>query len=314
VTVTQQTDHTVQGILTPAAEPVPPEEPVRRRGVLGAVIRSPKGAAGVGMLLLVVAGAVIAAWVAPHTATATDGPPLTGPTASYWLGTDNLGRDMLVRIAVGIRVSLLVSIGATLLAAVLGGLSGLLAGFVRGRFDSVVMRWWDVVLAFPSIILAIAVAAVLGAGVWTAVIAIAVVGMPSFARLARSSTLSERTLDYVAADLAAGASRVGVLVRAVLPNVAGPLVVYFTISVPHAIVLEASLSYLGLGQQPPTPSLGGMISAGQQYMAQAPHFIVFPSIALFLIIVSILLIGQRLSDALDPSRRYRMARRPGRTR
>src|SRR5690606_30725833 len=121
-------------------------------------------------------------------------------------------------------------------------------------------------------------------------------------------TLSERTLDYVVADLAGGASRLSVLIRSVLPNVAGPLVVFITISVPHAVVLEASLSYLGLGQQPPTPSLGGMISAGQQYMSMAPHYVLFPSIAVFLVIVSILLIGQQLADAPDPSRRYRVLR------
>jgi peptide/nickel transport system permease protein len=270
-----------------------------------AMATSPKGALGIGVFVVLLLASFVLVWVSPHSANATDGTPLTGPSAEYWFGTDNLGRDLMLRVAIGIRTSLVTALSATLIAALVGWLSGMLAGYFGGKLDAIVMRLWDVVLAFPSMILAIAIGIVVGPGIKTTILAIAIIGMPSFARLARAGTLSERGLDYVTADVAAGAREYNIVTRSILPNVSGPLLAYFTISVPHAIMLEASLAYLGLGQKPPTPSLGGMISDSQRFLDQSPWFFLFPSLALFLLITSILLVGQQLSDLFDPSRRFR---------
>ena len=272
--------------------------------MLRLVLGHPTGFLGACGLAIVVVVAIFGPVVAQHDACELAGDPLTGPSSAHWLGTDNLGRDLLSRIAVGLRMSLAVAIGATVIAAVVGGALGMLAGFVGGRTDRFIMRCWDVVLAFPDIILAIAITAVLGGGMWTAVMAIAVVGMPSFARLARSATRTERNLDYVTADLVGGAGRVNILIRSVLPNVAGPLVLFLMISIPHAIILEAGLSYLGLSEQPPVPSLGAMINTARNYLVETVWFEIVPIVALFLVTVSVMLLGLRVSDALDPTRRY----------
>ena len=272
--------------------------------MLRLVLGHPTGFLGACGLAIVVVVAIFGPVVAQHDAYELAGDPLTGPSSTHWLGTDNLGRDLLSRIAVGLRMSLAVAIGATVIAAVVGGALGMLAGFVGGRTDRFIMRCWDVVLAFPDIILAIAITAVLGGGMWTAVMAIAVVGMPSFARLARSATRTERNLDYVTADLVGGAGRVNILIRSVLPNVAGPLVLFLMISIPHAIILEAGLSYLGLSEQPPVPSLGAMINTARNYLVETVWFEIVPIVALFLVTVSVMLLGLRVSDALDPTRRY----------
>ncbi len=272
--------------------------------MLRLVLGHPTGFLGACGLAIVVVVAIFGPVVAQHDAYVLAGDPLTGPSSAHWLGTDNLGRDLLSRIAVGLRMSLAVAIGATVIAAVVGGALGMLAGFVGGRTDRFIMRCWDVVLAFPDIILAIAITAVLGGGMWTAVMAIAVVGMPSFARLARSATRTERNLDYVTADLVGGAGRVNILIRSVLPNVAGPLVLFLMISIPHAIILEAGLSYLGLSEQPPVPSLGAMINTARNYLVETVWFEIVPIVALFLVTVSVMLLGLRVSDALDPTRRY----------
>lgn len=275
-----------------------------RPSMLRLVLGHPTGFLGACGLAIVVVVAIFGPVVAQHDACELAGDPLTGPSSAHWLGTDNLGRDLLSRIAVGLRMSLAVAIGATVIAAVVGGALGMLAGFVGGRTDRFIMRCWDVVLAFPDIILAIAITAVLGGGMWTAVMAIAVVGMPSFARLARSATRTERNLDYVTADLVGGAGRVNILIRSVLPNVAGPLVLFLMISIPHAIILEAGLSYLGLSEQPPVPSLGAMINTARNYLVETVWFEIVPIVALFLVTVSVMLLGLRVSDALDPTRRY----------
>ncbi|MEV0135886.1 ABC transporter permease [Dactylosporangium sp. NPDC050688] len=291
---------------TPTAGPpgTGPGDAAARTGVLRLVLGHPTGFIGACGVAVVLVIALFGPMLAQHGPYELAGDPLTGPSSTHWLGTDNLGRDLLSRIAVGLRMSLIVALTATIIAAVVGGALGMLAGFIGGRTDRFVMRCWDVVLAFPDIILAIAITAVLGSGMWTAVLAIAAVGMPSFARLARSATRTERNLDYVLADLVAGAGRVNILLRSVLPNVAGPLVLFLMTSIPHAIILEAGLSYLGLSEQAPTPSLGAMINTARNYLVETVWFEIVPIVALFLVTVSVMLIGLRLSDALDPARRY----------
>jgi peptide/nickel transport system permease protein len=265
----------------------------------------PAGRFGVATLALLVLIAIAGFILSPHDAYSTDGVPLQGPSVDYWLGTDNLGRDLLSRIAVGVRITAINSLAAAGLALVAGSAIGLLAGYAGGMLDTVVMRGIDILLAFPSIVLAIAMATILGTGNTTLVLAIATSSLPAFARLARSTTMSEKTLDYVAADVAAGGSQLQILTSGILPNILSPLIVYFSVALPNAATLEATLSFLGLGAMPPTPTLGGMIDLGRQFLRNSVTFGIFPGVALFMLILSTTLIGKSVSAASDPSRRFR---------
>jgi peptide/nickel transport system permease protein len=225
---------------------------------------------------------------------------LARPGRAHVLGTDNVGRDVLSRVIWGTRVSLLAGIVSVTLAAAAGSVLGLLAGYARGRVDGLVMRAMDAVLSFPPLVLALALGAVLGAGLGGVLLALGVVYTPTFARLMRAQVLAITARDYVDAARALGAPGWRIACRHVVPNAAAPIVVQASLSVAFAILAEASLSFLGLGIQPPQPSWGSMINAGRGYLQQAPWIVFGPGVALFVTVVGLNFVGDAIRDALDP--------------
>lgn len=222
------------------------------------------------------------------------------PSLAHPLGTDDLGRDMLSRVIFGTRISLQVGIIAVGIAVTLGVVLGLVAGYLGGLIDDVIMRFVDAVQAFPGLILALALAAALGPGIRNVMIAIGFVSMPAIARLTRGQTLSVREREFVAAAQVSGASPVIVIFRHIWPNVTAPIIVQATLLIATAIVTEASLSFLGVGVQPPTPSWGAMLRTGSQYLEVAPWIGIAPGVAIFLTVLAFNVIGDGLRRALDP--------------
>jgi peptide/nickel transport system permease protein len=225
---------------------------------------------------------------------------LAQPGRAHLLGTDNVGRDVLSRVIWGTRVSLTAGLGSVAMAVVAGGLLGLLSGYAGGRTDGLVMRLMDAVLSFPPLVLALALGAVLGAGLSGVVIALGVVYTPTFARLMRGQVLTITARDYVEAARALGAPGWRIAWHHVLPNATGPIVIQASLSVAFAILAEASLSFLGLGIQPPGASWGSMINAGRGYLQQAPWIVFGPGAALFVTVIGLNFVGDAVRDALDP--------------
>jgi peptide/nickel transport system permease protein len=256
---------------------------------------------GGGFMALFLVVAVLAPWVAPHDPIEQDlYNRLTSPSAEHLFGTDDFGRDIFSRVIYGTRISLRIGIVAVLIALVAGTAIGLVAGFYGGAADQVLMRLMDLMLAFPSILLAIGIVAVLGPGLENAMIAIGVVAIPQYARLVRASTLTVRETDYVQALRALGAGDVRILLSAILPNSLAPLIVQATLSLATAILDAAGLSFLGLGAQPPTPEWGAMLSGGRELILSAPWVLTYPGIAIFVTVLAFNLLGDGLRDALDP--------------
>jgi peptide/nickel transport system permease protein len=226
---------------------------------------------------------------------------LQSPNEVNKLGTDELGRDILSRIIYGARVSIQAGIISVGIALIIGIPVGLFSGYYRGVLDEyVVMRFTDALLSFPPLVLALSLAAVLGAGLQNAMIAIGIIFTPNFIRLMRAEVLSQREREYVTAAKASGISDLKIMFVHVFPNCLPPILVQATLSIAAAIIAEASLSYLGLGTQPPTPSWGSMLSMGQGYLGDAPWISLFPGLFIFLTVLSINLFGDGLRDALDP--------------
>jgi peptide/nickel transport system permease protein len=249
---------------------------------------------------ILVAAGLLADWLAPYPPTAVDAVSMfKAPTARHPLGTDRFGRDVLSRILFGVRVSLGIAGAAIAVAVATGGVLGLLAGVGRG-LDQLLGRVMDVFFAFPPILLAIGIAAVLGAGPGTAVVAIAVVYAPLFFRVVRGSVLAESAEVYVEAAEALGVARPAILFRHILPNVVSPVVVQTAVCLSYGILIESALSYLGVGVQPPTPSWGAILNEGKEFLALAPWVSLFPGAAIVLSVLAFNLIGDGLRDALDP--------------
>jgi peptide/nickel transport system permease protein len=225
---------------------------------------------------------------------------LQPPSIRHWFGTDNLGRDVLSRVIYGTRVSLTAGVVAVALAALIGVSLGLLAGFLGGVTDNIIMRLIDAMLAFPFLVLAISLAAILGPSLQNAMLAIAVVSIPVFARVTRGQVLSERERDYVQAAKALGANDPRIMLQHVLPNIAGPIIIQCTLSIAGAILAESSLSFLGLGVQPPTPSWGEMLNVARGYLRDAPWTAIAPGVLIFIAVLAFNLLGDGLRDALDP--------------
>lgn len=274
----------------------------RRAGPLAMLVRHNKVGLLAGIALLVfVALALGAPLVAP--ADPTDMVPierLKAPADSGLMGTDVFGRDVWSRILYGARISLGVGVVAVLIAAAIGTVLGLVAGYMGRWQEYVTMRVMDVLFSFPSILLAILIVSIWGAGFRSIVIAIALVQTPIFARIVRGSTLSLKHVEFVQASIAAGSSTSRVLFRHILPNVAGPILVQLALSMSGAVILEAALSYLGLGAVPPTPSLGSMLSENRTAMELAPWTVLFPGLTLGLLVLCINMFGDALRDFLDP--------------
>ncbi len=225
---------------------------------------------------------------------------LLAPNNNHLLGTDVFGRDVLSRILFGTRISLLVGATSVLASAIAGTALGLVAGYVGRWPEYLVMRVMDVLFAFPAVLLAILVVSIVGAGFTSIVIAIATVYTPIFSRVVRASTLAVKNVEFVQAGVAAGATTSRIMVRHVLPNIAAPILVQLTLSLSGAVILEAALSYLGLGAVPPTPSLGSMLSENRTYMELAPWTVLYAGLALGLLVLAINIFGDAVRDLLDP--------------
>ncbi|MBT2639652.1 ABC transporter permease [Bacillus sp. ISL-45] len=252
--------------------------------------------------LLLILMAVFAPLVAPYNPTEQNYAKfLQSPNSENLLGTDELGRDIFSRIIFGARVSIQAGIISVGIALLIGIPIGLFSGYYRGVLDEfVVMRFTDALLSFPPLVLALSLAAVLGAGLQNAMIAIGIIFTPNFIRLVRGEVLSQREREYVTAAKASGISDLKIIFRHILPNCMPPILVQATLAIAAAIISEASLSYLGLGTQPPTPSWGAMLSMGQGYLGDAPWISLFPGLFIFMTVLSINLFGDGLRDALDP--------------
>ena len=224
----------------------------------------------------------------------------TGPSLQHWFGVDSLGRDIFSRILAGARISLAAGFSSVLVGAVVGTLLGLTSGYFEGWWDRVVMRVCDVLFAFPGILLAISVVAVLGSGMANVILAVAIFSIPAFARLVRGNTLSLKRQTFVEAARSLGAGPMTIMLRHIFPGTISSIVVYFSMRIGTSIITAASLSFLGLGAQPPTPEWGAMLNEARADMVVAPHVAIFPSLAIFLTVLMFNLFGDGLRDALDP--------------
>ncbi len=297
--------------IDPALPPtVPPNEPITeqptevasrwallRRILLG----RPSTRAATGVILVFVAVAVCAPWLAPYDPLAQSFLAINAlPSSAHWLGTDQLGRDVLSRLIHGSRNSLVFGLIAPTLAALVGTSLGVVAGYFGGLVDRAITRVIDLLLAFPELLLAIVIAAVLGGSFWSVVSVLTIAFVPGFARVARSSTLSVRQEPYVEAAIAGGVTTPMILLRHVLPNIAAPIVVLMTLWVASAIRLEASLSFLGIGTQAPKPSWGNIIRDGLGNVFGSPWPIIGAGLAISVVVLAFNLIGDAARDVLDP--------------
>jgi peptide/nickel transport system permease protein len=262
--------------------------------------------AGLAIVCLLAGISILAPVLAPHDPTAihaSDG--LAAPSSTYLLGTDNLGRDILSRIIYAARTSLLVALGSVLVAGVIGVPLGLIAGYAGGKIDSVIMRVLDAILAFPVILLAILVVATLGTQTINLILTIGFVFIPYFTRLVRGNVLTLKEREFVAASRASGADDRYLVTRVILPNILSPIVVQASLTMSLAVLIEAALSFLGLGVQEPTPAWGSMLQNSQLYLREAPWFVFSPGLCIFFSVLAFNLIGDGLRDLLDVSGRRR---------
>lgn len=262
---------------------------------------------GVVLTTLMIVIAIAAPLIAPHDPSVQDtGNRLDGPSAQHPLGLDNLGRDVLSRLVYGARVSLRVGISVVLISSLIGVSLGAIAGYIGGTIDTIIMRISDMLLAFPGILLAIALVAVLGPNLNNVIFALSVIGWVGYARLVRGQVLKVKEMEFVTAVEALGARSPRVIVRHVLPNVINPVIVMATLGLAGAILAEASLSFLGLGVQPPTPSWGAMLNEGRQYIGLADHLAIASGVAIMLAVMGLNFLGDGLIDAFDPKYRKLM--------
>jgi peptide/nickel transport system permease protein len=268
------------------------------------VLRNRLAALGVVIVSVLLLVALLAPWLAPYDPEAQfSADARKPPSAQYLFGTDTIGRDNFSRILYGTRVSLMVGIASMLIAALLGVTIGLLAGYYGGWLDTVLMRTMDALLAFPAVLLAIFIIAVLGPSLFNAILAVGIVYTPTFARLIRANALSIREKEYLESARAIGLRDGQIMRRVILLNSLSPIVVQFSLGVGYAILVEAGLSFLGLGVQPPTPAWGSMLGFGRTYMSIAPWLTAFPGLAIFVTVLGFNFVGDGLREALDPRMR-----------
>ncbi|OHJ51503.1 glutathione ABC transporter permease GsiD [Salmonella enterica] len=255
-----------------------------------------------GFVLALILVAIFARWLRPYDAeNYFDYDSLNnGPSLQHWFGVDSLGRDIFSRVLVGAQISLAAGVFAVFIGAIIGTVLGLLAGYYEGWWDRFIMRICDVLFAFPGILLAIAVVAVLGSGIANVIVAVAIFSIPAFARLVRGNTLVLKQQTFIESARSIGASDTTILFSHILPGTVSSIVVFFTMRIGTSIISAASLSFLGLGAQPPTPEWGAMLNEARADMVIAPHVALFPAVAIFLTVLAFNLLGDGLRDALDP--------------
>lgn len=281
------------------SDPLAPQNPTV--AALQRLTRNPKGLFGLIILSFFVLLALLAPLLSPYDPIELHlQDQLKPPSANYWFGTDELGRDILSRIMYGAAISLQAGLLAVLAAAVVGIVTGLAAGYWGGWVDSLIIRAWDTLLAFPAIFLAIGIVSVLGPGQFNAIFAVAIINMPTFPRLVRASTISVKNKEFVLAAQSIGSSDRRIMFQTIFPNCIAPIMVQATIAVPPAILVEATLAYLGLGTQPPAPSWGNMLQAAQAYLYQTPTYGLFPGVAITLVVIGMNYLSDALQDAIDP--------------
>ncbi|HYZ63397.1 MAG TPA: ABC transporter permease [Acetobacteraceae bacterium] len=278
----------------------------RGPGLIARVLGAPGAVVGTVVIAAILLMAVFAPLLAPYDWNATSTCRRLAPmTAAHPFGCDLFGRDILSRVMVGARYSLGMGVSTVAISLVFGTLLGVAIGYAGGRVDRIGARLIDALLCFPPIILAILIVAVLGVGLWNAALAVGISGIPRFARLTRAATLSLAARDFVEAARAIGSNRWRVMLRHLLPNLSPILIVVATLDLGAAVLFTATLSFLGLGAQPPTPEWGAMLNAGREFVRYAPWTMVFPGLALFLTVLAVNLVGDRLSTVLDPRQRGR---------
>jgi len=288
-----------------SAEAARHKRPSERWRTLRRFLGNRLSTAGALLILALIVVAVAGEWLAPHDPNAINmAARIQPPSATHPFGTDDFGRDVFSRVLVGARVSLLVGLIAVSISLTAGTTLGLVSGFYGKWIDEAIMRFMDILFAFPAILLAIAIVAALGPGITNAMIAIGIVYTPIFARIARGSALSAREEVYVEAARAVGGSDARILSRHVLPNIAAPIIVETSLSMAFAILAEAALSFLGLGTQPPDASWGRMLSEGRAFIQLAPWIGVFPGLAIMLTVMGFNFLGDGMRDALDPRLRH----------
>jgi len=275
--------------LTPAQRAL--RRLVRRRGAM----------VGLAIVAFFAVLALFAPWIAPHDPLQTSWSAIRkAPSAAFLFGTDEIGRDVFSRIIWGARASLLAGLVSVCISLSLGVPIGLAAGYLGGWVDALISRITDAMLACPFLILAIALAAFLGPSLTNAMIAIGISATPVFVRLTRGQVLAVKVEDYIEAARAVGNSHLRIALRHILPNIVAPVIVQATLAIASAVIAEASLSFLGLGQQPPAPSWGSMLNTARNYVDQAPWMAIWPGVSIFLLVLSFNLLGDGLRDALDP--------------
>jgi peptide/nickel transport system permease protein len=276
-------------------------EDMRRYRAIKWLARRPAAIISSLVVALFIAGALAAPWLAPFDPNTPHFDAIRKPPSEvYWLGTDEVGRDVLSRLIWGGRASLLAGVIPVAIALTLSIPLGLLSGYAGGLVDGVIMRVNDAMLAIPFLIVAIALAAFLGPSLTNAMIAIGIAALPIFLRLSRGTVLVIKTDEFIEAARALGCSRLRIAVRHILPNMLPPILIQSSITVAAAIIAEASLSFLGLGQQPPAPSWGSMLNAAQRYLSQAPWMALYPGLMIFFVVMALNVFGDSLRDALDP--------------
>ncbi|MBS4984990.1 ABC transporter permease [Hungatella hathewayi] len=267
------------------------------------LVRNKMAMLGLAILIILVLAAIFADVIADYdtkVVTQNIAERLQGPSAAHWFGTDEFGRDIFARLVHGSRVSLVVGIISVSVSLIIGGSLGAFAGFYGGKVDNIIMRIMDIFLAVPSILLAITIVAALGTSLFNVMLAIGISGMPSFARIVRAAVMSVKDQEFVESSRAIGANSVTIIFREILPNCMAPIIVQATLAVAGAILSTASLSFIGLGVQPPSPEWGAMLSGGRNYLRDAIHLTLFPGLAIVITILALNLLGDGLRDALDP--------------
>lgn len=297
--------------IVPEGGTITPRPAARVSAVVADLVRRPLALFGLAVVLIIVAAAISAPLIAPFSpeeqffdGLSLDGAPLP-PSAHFWLGTDLLGRDLLSRLLFGARTSLVVGVVANGLAVAIGVLIGVTAGYLRGFVGAVLMRFTDLMQAFPALLLAIVLAALFHPSLWIVALVIALVNWVQLARIIYTETRSLAEREYVTAELSIGASSARVLFRHILPHLVPTTLVYGTLGVATTVLLEATLSFLGVGVQPPTPSWGNIINENQTYFTAAPWLVFIPGAAIILLALGFNLVGDALRDILDPTQKGR---------